>query len=53
MTNYDVTEDWARFYAAEVVLAVGTIHDLGYIHRLLNNVIINHCNFTYINKMNL
>lgn len=33
MSNYDVPEDWAKFYIAEVVLAVDAIHKMGYIHR--------------------
>ncbi|XP_061410130.1 rho-associated protein kinase 2-like isoform X3 [Lethenteron reissneri] len=33
MSNYDVPEKWARFYTAEVVLAVEAIHTMGYIHR--------------------
>ena len=33
MSNYDVPEDWAKFYIAEVVLAVDAIHRMGYIHR--------------------
>ncbi|XP_078449878.1 rho-associated protein kinase 2-like isoform X2 [Lampetra planeri] len=33
MSNYDVPEKWARFYTAEVVLAVDAIHTMGYIHR--------------------
>jgi len=33
MSNYDVPEDWAKFYIAEVVLAVDAIHVMGYIHR--------------------
>ncbi|KAJ8012233.1 hypothetical protein DPEC_G00066560 [Dallia pectoralis] len=33
MSNYDVPEKWARFYTAEVVLALDGIHDMGFIHR--------------------
>ena len=33
MSNYDVPEDWARFYTAEVVLALDAIHSMGFIHR--------------------
>ncbi|XP_076807223.1 rho-associated protein kinase 2-like isoform X1 [Clavelina lepadiformis] len=33
MSNYDVPERWARFYTAEVVLALEAIHSMGYIHR--------------------
>ena len=35
MSNYDVPEDWARFYIAEVVLALQTIHSMGFIHRFV------------------
>ncbi|XP_044025873.1 rho-associated protein kinase 2-like isoform X4 [Siniperca chuatsi] len=31
--NYDIPEKWARFYTAEVVLALNAIHSLGFIHR--------------------
>ncbi|XP_045916234.1 rho-associated protein kinase 2-like isoform X2 [Micropterus dolomieu] len=31
--NYDIPEKWARFYTAEVVLALDAIHSLGFIHR--------------------
>uniref|UniRef100_A0A672SYK2 Rho-associated protein kinase 1 n=1 Tax=Sinocyclocheilus grahami TaxID=75366 RepID=A0A672SYK2_SINGR len=33
MSNYDVPEKWARFYTAEVVLALDCIHSMGFIHR--------------------
>ncbi|CAG0881848.1 unnamed protein product [Darwinula stevensoni] len=33
MSNYDVPEKWARFYSAEVVLAVDAIHQMGFVHR--------------------
>jgi serine/threonine protein kinase len=33
MSKYDVSEKWARFYTAELVLALDAIHGLGYIHR--------------------
>ncbi|XP_030068754.1 rho-associated protein kinase 1 isoform X1 [Microcaecilia unicolor] len=33
MSNYDVPEKWARFYTAEVVLALNAIHSMGFIHR--------------------
>nr|XP_046215615.1 rho-associated protein kinase 1-like isoform X2 [Oncorhynchus gorbuscha] len=33
MSNYDVPEKWARFYTAEVVLALDGIHAMGFIHR--------------------
>ncbi|XP_029281101.1 rho-associated protein kinase 2-like isoform X2 [Cottoperca gobio] len=31
--NYDLPEKWARFYTAEVVLALNSIHSMGFIHR--------------------
>uniref|UniRef100_A0A4W4H5K9 non-specific serine/threonine protein kinase n=1 Tax=Electrophorus electricus TaxID=8005 RepID=A0A4W4H5K9_ELEEL len=31
--NYDLPESWARFYTAEVVLALDAIHTMGFIHR--------------------
>lgn len=31
--NYDIPEKWARFYTAEVVLALDAIHTMGFIHR--------------------
>lgn len=33
MSNYDVPEHWARFYCAQVVLAVDTVHSMGFVHR--------------------
>ncbi|XP_063307564.1 rho-associated protein kinase 1 [Pelobates fuscus] len=33
MSNYDVPEKWARFYTAQVVLALDAIHSMGFIHR--------------------
>uniref|UniRef100_A0A915BUU7 Rho-associated protein kinase let-502 n=1 Tax=Parascaris univalens TaxID=6257 RepID=A0A915BUU7_PARUN len=33
MTAYDVSEKWARFYTAELVLALDALHSMGYIHR--------------------
>ncbi|KAG9339663.1 hypothetical protein JZ751_023309 [Albula glossodonta] len=33
ITTYDVPENWARFYVAEAVLALDTIHSLGFLHR--------------------
>ncbi|XP_056336866.1 rho-associated protein kinase 2-like isoform X5 [Danio aesculapii] len=32
-SNYDIPEEWARFYTAEVVMALDAIHSLGFIHR--------------------
>ncbi|KAM9317264.1 rho-associated protein kinase 2 [Gastrophryne carolinensis] len=33
MSNYDMPEKWAKFYTAEVVLALDAIHSMGMIHR--------------------
>uniref|UniRef100_A0A8C4PX64 non-specific serine/threonine protein kinase n=1 Tax=Eptatretus burgeri TaxID=7764 RepID=A0A8C4PX64_EPTBU len=33
MSNYDMPEKWARFYTAEVVLALDAIHSMDFIHR--------------------
>lgn len=33
MSNYDIPEKWAVFYTMEVVLALDTIHNMGFIHR--------------------
>ena len=33
MSNYDVPENWAMFYIAELVLALDAIHSMGFIHR--------------------
>uniref|UniRef100_A0A8R1ZAI8 Rho-associated protein kinase let-502 n=1 Tax=Pristionchus pacificus TaxID=54126 RepID=A0A8R1ZAI8_PRIPA len=33
MATYDVSEKWARFYTAELVEALSTLHGLGFIHR--------------------
>uniref|UniRef100_A0A914HGK4 non-specific serine/threonine protein kinase n=1 Tax=Globodera rostochiensis TaxID=31243 RepID=A0A914HGK4_GLORO len=33
MANYDIPEQWAQFYTAELVLALDAIHSLGYVHR--------------------
>lgn len=33
MSNYDVPEKWAKFYCAEVVLALDAIHTMGFVHR--------------------
>ena len=38
LSKYDdrLTEDMVKFYAAEMILAIASIHDLGYVHRLLS-----------------
>jgi serine/threonine protein kinase len=33
LERFDVTENSARFYCAEVVLGLDAIHTMGYIHR--------------------
>ena len=33
MSNYDVPEKWAKFYCAEMVLALDAIHTMGFVHR--------------------
>ena len=34
LIKYDIfEEDWARFYVAEIILAVDSVHKFGYIHR--------------------
>ena len=33
MSNYEIPEKWAKFYCAEVVLALDAIHSMGFIHR--------------------
>ncbi|XP_044537228.1 rho-associated protein kinase 1-like [Gracilinanus agilis] len=33
MNNYYVPEKWARFYTAELILALDAIHSMGFIHR--------------------
>lgn len=33
MALYEVTEQWAIFYTMEVVLALDTIHNMGFVHR--------------------
>lgn len=31
--NYDFPEEWARFYTAELIMALDVIHRMGYVHR--------------------
>lgn len=33
MSRYEIPEDWARFYCAELVLALDAVHSMGYVHR--------------------
>ncbi|XP_047142948.2 rho-associated protein kinase 2 isoform X1 [Hydra vulgaris] len=33
LSNYDIPEDWAAFYIAELVLAIDALHKYGYVHR--------------------
>jgi len=33
MSNYEIPEKWAKFYTAELVLAIESIHNMGYVHR--------------------
>ncbi|TGZ51549.1 Uncharacterized protein DBV15_12508, partial [Temnothorax longispinosus] len=33
MSNYEVPEKWAKFYCAEVVLALDAKHNMGFVHR--------------------
>lgn len=33
MSMYDIPEKWAVFYTMEVVLALDTIHNMGFVHR--------------------
>ena len=40
MSNYDIPEKWAKFYGAEVVLALDAIHSMGFIHRYCKKVFI-------------
>lgn len=35
MSNYDVPEKWAKFFCAEVVLALDAIHSMGFVHRFV------------------
>ena len=33
MSRYEMPEEWARFYIAELTLALDAIHHIGYVHR--------------------
>ena len=37
MSNYEIPEKWAKFYCAEVVLALNAIHKMGFIHRFVDD----------------
>lgn len=51
MSNYDVPEKWAKFYCAEVVLALDAIHSMGFVHRciltILQFYVTVNCNFIF------
>ena len=33
MERYEIPENWAQFYVAELVLALDAVHSMGYVHR--------------------
>ena len=33
MERYEIPENWAQFYVAELVLALHAVHSMGYVHR--------------------
>ena len=33
MARYEIPEEWARFYTAELSLSLEAIHSMGYVHR--------------------
>lgn len=46
-------EDMARFYIAEMILAINSIHDLHYVHRLVHYIICVFCmDILYANVFN-
>ena len=48
LSKYDdvLDEDMARFYLAEMVMAIHAVHALGYVHRFLSIVFILFENYT-------
>ena len=48
MSNYDVPEKWAKFYTAEVVLALDAIHSMGFVHRSAEHTGLISLSATYI-----
>lgn len=40
LERYEVNESAARFFCAEIVLALDAIHSLGYIHRYISKLLI-------------
>ena len=39
MSNYEIPEKWAKFYVAEVALALNYIHNMGFVHRYTTHII--------------
>ena len=33
MSQYEISEKWAKFYTAELIAALNVVHELGFIHR--------------------
>lgn len=47
--DHEFNEVWARFYLAETLQAIGSLHQLGYAHRCLySRNLISACSQTYI-----